>query len=572
MPSLRTESNNNQENPPSSSMKSTASAKKVSKFKSYTPQKKMYAEDGAKTPPAGLRSPALLIRENHLPLPPTQTTETPSPYQVMSDCVDATSHEIIMVKDMSREAYAVLGQRLDYYMELMDHGLGVEDEDEELVLKDEHVRNRLFVATMVMNLCCRFAYPETECRKTPLISFSQEQWKGFRDDLNSMHDIMKDLSKKKNASSERLAGIQALYVSVARRMEAMEALVHLRTELDCFIQELEENSTEANILFSCPKDCISEYKKATGSIRTELQRISLTRFDNFFIPNKILSSIDLQSVNSAKESLKSFIIKLSTMEVKEHFPLRQLQEDFSQLAQECNIFLPSPTLFRVGYFGVAERAVEEKTEVANDKKEGEVDKPSAKPVPSPAKKQTVKKQTVKKPPAKKQTVKIPIQMSPTKKSPDKSRIYESSDDESEEKSTKHTRPSMKHSVTRPSIAKAKNKKKRELLSSINENAPSTPCSISNSSKIAKKARASPLRKRDRLSFESDTETKTSVCSSVKPIKRRVPYTQEEKEALMDGVQRFGIGAWRDILDHYSVFHENKRTNVNLKDLYRTLTK
>ena len=124
---------------------------------------------------------------------------------------------------------------------------------------------------------------------------------------------MKDLSKKKNASSERLAGIQALYVSVARRMEAMEALVHLRTELDCFIQELEENSTEANILFSCPKDCISEYKKATGSIRTELQRISLTRFDNFFIPNKILSSIDLQSVNSAKESLKSFIIKLSTM-------------------------------------------------------------------------------------------------------------------------------------------------------------------------------------------------------------------------------------------------------------------
>ena len=558
MPSLRTKSDNNQENSPA--MKSTD--KKVSKFKSYTPQKKMYAEDGVKTPPAGLRSPALLIRENHLPLPPTQTTETPSPYQIMSDCVDATSHEIIMVKDMSRESYTVLGQRLDYYMELMDHGLGVEDEDEELVLKDEHVRNRLFVATMVMNLCCRFAYPEAETRKTPLISFSREQWKGFRDDLNSMYDIMKDLSKKTNISSGRLASIQALYVSVARRMEAMEALVHLRTELDCFIQELEEKSTEGSVLFTRPKDCIGEYTKATGSIRVDLQTISKTRYDDFFIPNKILSIIDLKSVDGAKESLKSFIIKLSTMEDKEHFPLRQLQEDFSRLAQECNTFLPAPTLFRVGYFRVAEQAAEKQTEATNDKEEEDVCKIAAQQVPSPTKMSPAKKQTEKKTPEKK----IPIKMSPVKKSPDKSRIYDSSDDEAKEKL-------KKHSVTRPSIAKAKNKKKRELLSSINENAPSTPPSSSSKSpKIAKKARASPLRKRDRLSFDSDTETKASVCSSVKPKKRRVPYTQEEKEALLDGVQRFGVGAWRDILDHYTVFDENKRTNVNLKDLYRTLTK
>ncbi|KAL7536882.1 hypothetical protein ACHAWF_005597 [Thalassiosira exigua] len=36
---------------------------------------------------------------------------------------------------------------------------------------------------------------------------------------------------------------------------------------------------------------------------------------------------------------------------------------------------------------------------------------------------------------------------------------------------------------------------------------------------------------------------------------------------------FGKGKWNDILEYYhEEFGLNKRTNVNLKDLYRTLTK
>ncbi len=52
-----------------------------------------------------------------------------------------------------------------------------------------------------------------------------------------------------------------------------------------------------------------------------------------------------------------------------------------------------------------------------------------------------------------------------------------------------------------------------------------------------------------------------------------PYTAVEKECLLKGVKNFGVGHWSDILNHYSdVFNVNQRSNVNLKDLYRTLAK
>ena len=55
--------------------------------------------------------------------------------------------------------------------------------------------------------------------------------------------------------------------------------------------------------------------------------------------------------------------------------------------------------------------------------------------------------------------------------------------------------------------------------------------------------------------------------------KRIPYTEVEKECLLKGGTKFGEGRWSDILEHYSdVFNVNKRSNVNLKDLYRTLTK
>ena len=39
--------------------------------------------------------------------------------------------------------------------------------------------------------------------------------------------------------------------------------------------------------------------------------------------------------------------------------------------------------------------------------------------------------------------------------------------------------------------------------------------------------------------------------------------------LLEGVAKFGVGKWKEILMEYD-FTENNRTAVNLKDLYRTL--
>ena len=75
-------------------------------------------------------------------------------------------------------------------------------------------------------------------------------------------------------------------------------------------------------------------------------------------------------------------------------------------------------------------------------------------------------------------------------------------------------------------------------------------------------------------------TASSPAKSRSPIKKRtfrrgcrVPFTEVEKECLLKGVAKFGVGHWADILQHYSeVFEVADRNNVDLKDLYRNLKK
>lgn len=75
-----------------------------------------------------------------------------------------------------------------------------------------------------------------------------------------------------------------------------------------------------------------------------------------------------------------------------------------------------------------------------------------------------------------------------------------------------------------------------------------------------------------LDSDSEDEVELKFAPSKKKV-RRVPYSEEEKGALLQGVEEFGKGNWAKIRDHYAdIFGVNKRTAVNLKDLYRTLTK
>lgn len=107
------------------------------------------------------------------------------------------------------------------------------------------------------------------------------------------------------------------------------------------------------------------------------------------------------------------------------------------------------------------------------------------------------------------------------------------------------------------------KKSSVALPSKRSRAPSPP----------RKARTTTTLKFD--SHDDETVSDYSPAPRSKKMKRkgklRVPYSDKEKKMLMDGVEKFGVGQWAKILDHYD-FTENNRTSVNLKDLHRTLTK
>ncbi|XP_062276857.1 telomeric repeat binding factor a [Scomber scombrus] len=65
--------------------------------------------------------------------------------------------------------------------------------------------------------------------------------------------------------------------------------------------------------------------------------------------------------------------------------------------------------------------------------------------------------------------------------------------------------------------------------------------------------------------KSESPNKSTVSNSG----QRRKWTESESQKLRDGVKRFGEGAWGKIRAHYSL---DSRTNVNLKDRWRTMKK
>lgn len=83
---------------------------------------------------------------------------------------------------------------------------------------------------------------------------------------------------------------------------------------------------------------------------------------------------------------------------------------------------------------------------------------------------------------------------------------------------------------------------------------------------------------ERLKHKDATEsTKESTPVQVQmagqrsgPTKRK-RFTDEEDRAILQGVERFGIGKWAEIKSHFSM-ELRDRSTVNIKDRYRTLNK
>lgn len=507
----------------------------------------------ARTPPAGMRSPAVLVKQ-HLPLPPTRTSGTPSPYQVISDCVDSTCYEILMLENRSYETYIMLAQRLDYYMELMDHGVRVDNDDEELVLKDSHTRKRLFMARFVINLCSRPAYPSEDNQLPALSSLANKEWEELLRELESLREFMMEVVQDKmmpGDASGRLNVIKNLYATIKQRMEAMKALLRLQSDLKSISEELNKDDADEETLDDYPRACIQAYIKDSLALHKELKTASKTAYDDFFISKEILSRIVLENVVDARKSINSFLNKLGKMMKKEAIPLQQLQIDFSRLARECNGLLPLPKMVEVGYIGEANESDDEynASSVATEKEDDR--KPAAQPsTPANATYRPVS-------------------------TPAKS-IYDSSDDDDEAALKIRTSPSPAHAIER-------NKRKRAQLATIKENVPLSPSSDSRSpnkakdtsavqSRSPKKVKHASLDRKSEKHIDADMEANPSASAS-KRGKKRIKYTDEEKRCLLEGVKRFGEGNWAEIREHYDdVYKVNGRTNINLKDLYRTLTK
>jgi hypothetical protein len=54
------------------------------------------------------------------------------------------------------------------------------------------------------------------------------------------------------------------------------------------------------------------------------------------------------------------------------------------------------------------------------------------------------------------------------------------------------------------------------------------------------------------------------------FQRRTVWTKAEERLIEKGVVEFGVGKWSKIQHKY--FMDSNRTQVNLKDKYRTMTK
>ena len=73
---------------------------------------------------------------------------------------------------------------------------------------------------------------------------------------------------------------------------------------------------------------------------------------------------------------------------------------------------------------------------------------------------------------------------------------------------------------------------------------------------------------DDIEQAADVEEEESIQGN--DVVTNIRWTDEEVEFLKEGVERFGVGNWKEILRTYK-FH-SRRTNVDLKDKWRNLKK
>jgi hypothetical protein len=443
-----------------------------------------------------------------------QSIRTPSPYQVVSDLIDATCHEILSLQGdegtdsiPSVSSFTVLAQRLDYYLEQLSNTVPL--------LEDLNVSTRLLLAKLVLDVCVRSSYPPDDDDKIaeitsqqmyPLIAMTEEEWEGLRRELGMVHSNISSMESADSASLD----------SLICQVQALEALAKLRSQLQSAIAKIEEDEGKSPskknppATFSFISGHLEQYKAKAEEINGKFETID----KNLFVPNEILSMKRCSTIQRVKASAESLVCNIDDMVSKKVFPLNYLQTSILTLLKKLEKdFLPTPTLYQVGYF--------------NDG--------SSTPASSPAPRTKSKSSE-----------------STTPVSPSAASSYDGHKSRHETRKPKK-KPNYADDISRDSEEEEALKKRKFTAGKT------------------KKKEASGF------DFESDFESDEEVEPQFKPVKKkktkRVPYSEEEKCALLEGVAQFGKGEWRKIRDHYAdIFDVNNRSTVNLKDLYRTLTK
>ena len=80
-----------------------------------------------------------------------------------------------------------------------------------------------------------------------------------------------------------------------------------------------------------------------------------------------------------------------------------------------------------------------------------------------------------------------------------------------------------------------------------------------------------------LGFPTDRrardETDADPSPTPRKVQRRVAWTDAEKQAIINGVHRFGSGRWSEILQLYAhVFAVNNRDSGGIRDQFRAMCK
>lgn len=478
--------------------------------------------------------------------------------------------------------YAPLLERLDYYMEMLDHDQDEEEGDSvsndgEGSMEDSATRLRLFMVNLAARACSRLAYSEGDASESrrpkddfeSLIEMPASQWEDLSHDVKELRTKLQRGGEKTSPEFERLNC----------QMEAMGELAKLRSKLAAYhraIYNEEDDGKRSASEYLLVRHDIEEYKKASHTIDRKLRDINQASHDGLFVSHQMFEEIlalkKWTTIQSIRICLSSIIGCIDDTINEKDLPLQNFQVQLLTLLKDWEkSYLPTPVLFKAGYFKHGASSSSSRRAAAAAGASTPVSPTT--PVASSQRHRNVANQ---KPPNKhgdgssdESQVKFAIAADIQKRAKAQSlnlglvrQIIEidldSGSDSDDDKPLSN-------------LEKGSSPERRKIAKSR-----SSPASY-RKKRSASTQTPSPRRQQNRL---DDSDQDISLQSSRKKVhsprikrRRRTYWTDEEVDALRKGVQRFKEGNWRDIHDYYQkIWDVNQRTQVDLKDKYRNLNR